>query len=382
MTGVQETADPLNRPLVALLFGGRSGEHQISCATAGGVLRAIDKRRWRVQPIGITPQGEWVPLPDDPQEYDLADDSGYTVTAGSRRVAFLPGSPRLIEYEVDEGGVPVGASLAQVGDVDVVFPLLHGPYGEDGTVQGLLELSGVRYVGCGVASSAVCQDKHLTKTVLKAAGIDVGEWVSFTQRQWDRDQWALRGRIEKMGYPVFVKPCRAGSSLGVSRVMGPDGLEVAVKEAQQHDPRVIVEKAAVGREVECGVLTMPDGQIATSAIGEITVLGEQFYDYQTKYFDPDAAALECPADIDFDVADRIREVAARAFEAVEGEGISRVDFFYDDRSGALVLNEVNTMPGFTPFSMYPTMFREAGLAYVELVQALLEEAAARPEGLR
>lgn len=371
-----------SRPLLVLLFGGRSGEHQISCATAGGVLRAIDTSVWNVKAVGISPDGEWVPLPSEPEEYDLKDDSGYTVVADHHRVAFLPGSPRLIAYEVDEGGNPVGESVSVVGDVDVVFPLLHGPYGEDGTVQGLLEFSGVRYVGCGVASSAVCQDKHLTKVILKDAGINVGEWVAFAQNDWDRDAAQIKEAIAELGLPVFVKPCRAGSSLGVTRVDNDYELDAAVKDAQQHDPRVIVEKAASGREIECGVLATVDGEVHASELGEISVLGDTFYDFRTKYFNPDGVELQCPADLPDGVSDRVREIAVRAFNAVEGEGISRVDFFYDEPADEIILNEINTMPGFTPFSMYPTMFRQSGLSYVELVASLLKEAEARPDGLR
>lgn len=380
MAETTERTEP--RPLLVLLFGGRSGEHQISCATAGGVLRAIDDSSWDVWAVGISPEGEWIPLPSEPEEYDLRDDSGYTVTPNHRRVAFLPGSPRLIEYEVDEARNPVGESVSVIGDVDVVFPLLHGPYGEDGTVQGLLEFSGVKYVGCGVASSAVCQDKHLTKVVLKDAGIDVGEWVAFTRDEWDRDALRIKEDIAALGLPVFVKPCRAGSSLGVTRVDNDYELDAAIKDAQQHDPRVIVERAARGREVECGVLSTVDGEVHASAIGEINVLGDTFYDYKTKYFNPDGVDLQCPADLPDGVGERIREIAVRAFEATAGEGISRVDFFYDPQTDNITLNEINTMPGFTPFSMYPTMFRESGLSYAELVAALLEEAIARPNGLR
>ncbi len=371
-----------SRPLVLVLFGGQSGEHQISCATAGGVLAAINKEKWEPYAVGITPDGQWVPMPVSPEEYGLTDGGGYTVQAGHSRVAFFPGSNRLFQYEVDEMGEVVERSMRAAGNVSVVFPLLHGPYGEDGTVQGLLELSAVPYVGCGVASSAVCQDKYLTKSVLAQSGIDVGEWVSFTAKQWRADRGKYEGEVAELGYPVFVKPCRAGSSLGVSRVDGPNALVAAVEEAQRHDPRVIVEAANPGREVECGVLSLADGSTLASAVGEIRVLGEQFYDYESKYFAPQAVQLDCPADLPGEIAERIREVALRAFAVVEGEGLSRVDFFYNEGDGRLVLNEINTLPGFTPASLYPVMFGDAGYSYEALVDALIEEAAARPAGLR
>lgn len=369
-------------PLVLVLFGGQSGEHQISCATAGGVLAAINPQKWRVVAVGITPDGEWVPMPNDPLAYSLGEDGGYTVEGGDLRVALLPGTGLLTQYAVDREGRPIRETVETLGRVDVTFPLLHGPYGEDGTVQGLLELAKVRYVGCGVASSAVCQDKYLTKTVLGATGIDVGEWTAFTQRDWEGDEAGCRERVEKLGYPVFVKPARAGSSLGVSKVDSADGLADALGEAMRHDPRVIIEAACPGREVECGVLATADGSLMASAIGEIRMVEGEFYDFEGKYFDPDAAALECPADLPEDVARRIQEAALVAFEAVEGEGISRVDFFYNPESGRLVLNEINTLPGFTPISLYPVMFDRVGISYQELVDLLLDEALARPLTLR
>lgn len=370
------------RPKVVVLFGGQSGEHQISCATAGGVLAAIDREKWDPYAVGITLDGKWVPMPTDPEVYGLSEDGGYTVQAGSSRVAFFPGSTRLFQYEVDERDEVVERSMRAVGTISVVFPLLHGPYGEDGTVQGLLELSAVPYVGCGVASSAVCQDKYLTKSVLESAGIDVGQWVSFTAKQWREDQKKYEDEMGALGYPLFVKPCRAGSSLGVSRVDTPDALVPAIEEAQSHDPRIIVEAASAGREVECGVLGLADGSLLASSVGEIRVLGEQFYDYESKYFAPGAVQLDCPADLPAGVAERIREVALHAFSVVEGEGISRVDFFYDEDEGRLILNEINTLPGFTPASLYPVMFGDVGYSYPQLVDALIEEAAARPAGLR
>ena len=184
------------KPLVVLLFGGRSGEHQISCATAGGVLEAIDRERWDVKAVGITPDGQWVPASSNPETYALGEEGGYTVQASTHRVAFLPGSAELVEYKVDEHGLPIDGTLKTVGNVSVVFPLLHGPFGEDGTVQGLLEFSDVNYVGCGVASSAICQDKALTKVVLQAAGIDVGRWVAFSKRQWDRRRSEVERKIQ------------------------------------------------------------------------------------------------------------------------------------------------------------------------------------------
>lgn len=380
---MHEVPNPFpDRPLVVVLFGGQSSEHQISCATAGGVLRAIDPARWRVIAVGITPEGQWVPLPTAPEEYDLSDNSGYTVSAADERVAFLPGVPRLIRYRVDEDGAPLPEPVEDLGEVDVVFPLLHGPYGEDGTLQGLLDFCHVRYVGAGVAASAVCQDKSLTKTILKAAGIDVGRWVAFSQREWQHASAQLTEEIRALELPLFVKPCRGGSSLGVSRVTDMNALGEAVEQALRHDSRVIVEQSIRGREVECGVLGTEDGELHASVIGEITVLRDAFYDYQAKYFSPEAVKLTCPADLDFEVSERIRKTAIKAFRAVQAEAISRIDFFYDPDTDDLVLNEINTLPGFTPFSMYPVVMRESGLAYSELVEHLLREALSRPVAIR
>lgn len=371
-----------DRPLVLVLFGGESGEHQISCATAGGVLAAIDPQKWRAVAVGITPSGDWVPMPNDPLIYSLGEDGGYTVEGGDLRVALLPGSGRLIQYQIDREGEAIPQTVTTLGHVDVAFPLLHGPYGEDGTVQGLFELAKVPYVGCGVASSAVCQDKYLTKTIVASTGIDVGQWVAFNERDWRDNEVECRQKVASLGYPVFVKPSRAGSSLGVSKVDTEAELEVAVQTAIRHDPRLIVEAACPGREVECGVLATADGSIIASAIGEIRMADGGFYDFEGKYFDPDAAALDCPADLPEDVAHRIQQAALVAFEAVEGEGISRVDFFYNEETGRLVLNEINTLPGFTPISLYPVMFARVGIPYSDLVDLLLEEALSRPTTLR
>ena len=269
-----------------------------------------------------------------------------------------------------------------LGRVDIVLPLLHGPYGEDGTIQGLLEMAEVRYVGCGVASSAVSMDKHLTKVVLAGAGIDVGRWELITPLQWEADQGACLERAAALGFPVFVKPCRAGSSVGISKVESREGLAVAVKEAQNHDPRVIVEAGVVGREVECGVLGgRSDWRSATAPLGEIEVPDGEFYDYEHKYVD-DVVGLVCPAEVAPAYEERVRETALRAFDALECEGLARVDFFLDEDSGTVLVNEVNTMPGFTPISMFPQMWAAAGVDYPSLIDALLEEAAARTVGLR
>ena len=373
------------RPRVLIVFGGRSSEHEVSCATAAGILRAIDRDKWDVVPLGITKDGQWVPASDDPALLEFKDGKGQSVEAGATRVALTPGGGSLVELSYDGDPADPGARVVgarDLGRVDVVLPLLHGPYGEDGTIQGLLEMAEVRYVGCGVASSAVSMDKHLTKVVLAGAGIDVGRWELITPLQWAADQGACLERAAALGFPVFVKPCRAGSSVGISKVESREGLAVAVKEAQNHDPRVIVEAGVVGREVECGVLGgRSDWRSATAPLGEIEVPDGEFYDYEHKYVD-DVVGLVCPAEVAPAYEERVRETALRAFDALECEGLARVDFFLDEDSGTVLVNEVNTMPGFTPISMFPQMWAAAGVDYPSLIDALLEEAAARTVDLR
>ena len=373
------------RPRVLIVFGGRSSEHEVSCATAAGILRAIDRDKWDVVPLGITKDGQWVPASDDPALLEFKDGKGQSVEAGATRVALTPGGGSLVELSYDGDPADPGARVVgarDLGRVDIVLPLLHGPYGEDGTIQGLLEMAEVRYVGCGVASSAVSMDKHLTKVVLAGAGIVVGRWELITPLQWEADQGACLERAAALGFPVFVKPCRAGSSVGISKVESREGLAVAVKEAQNHDPRVIVEAGVVGREVECGVLGgSSDWRSATAPLGEIEVPDGEFYDYEHKYVD-DVVGLVCPAGVAPAYEERVRETALRAFDALECEGLARVDFFLDEDSGTVLVNEVNTMPGFTPISMFPQMWAAAGVDYPSLIDALLEEAAARTVGLR
>ncbi|MSS83714.1 D-alanine--D-alanine ligase [Actinomycetaceae bacterium WB03_NA08] len=359
-----------SRPTVMVLFGGQSSEHQISCATAAGVLKAINRQKWDVVPVGITPEGEWVLMPDDPNLYQLQSGHGYTVSARARpQVSVRTGHPEIIVGE-------------DTRHIDVVFPLLHGPWGEDGTLQGLLELSAIRYVGCGVAASAVSMNKYLTKAVLSQAGIPVGRWEYVTPRQWMDDPESTLERLRELGTPVFVKPCRAGSSQGISRVEDPFELPAAIEKARSHDPRVIVEAASPGREIECGVLQLADGRVIASPLGEIKVTDGQWYDYETKYFNPDGADLQCPADVPELAAKEIQKTALKAFDALELEGLSRIDFFYEPSTGEYCVNEVNTLPGFTPFSMYPTMLQAGGYSYPDLVHALLDEALMRTPGLR
>jgi D-alanine-D-alanine ligase len=364
------------RVRVAVVFGGRSNEHAISCVSAGSILRNLDPNRFEVLAIGITPEGSWVLTDGDPDALAITNRQLPTVTTQSGTELALPADPQRRGQLVS---LPPGAGDV-LGSVDVVFPVLHGPYGEDGTIQGLLELAGVPYVGAGVLSSAVGMDKEFTKKLLVAEGLPVGPYAVLRP---SRQTLPVEER-ERLGLPVFVKPARGGSSIGVGRAASWDDLAAAVADARRHDPKVIVEAAINGRELECGVLEMPDGSIEASTVGEIRVAGvrgreDSFYDFETKYLD-DAAELDVPAKVDDDIADAVRQLAIQAFKAIDCQGLARVDFFLTDDGP--VINEVNTMPGFTTISMYPRMWAASGMDYRSLLATMVETALARGTGLR
>jgi D-alanine-D-alanine ligase len=363
------------RVRVAVVYGGRSSEHAISCVSAGSILRNLDPERFEVVAVGITPGGSWVLTDGRSETLAITDGRLPQVSGESGTELALPADP-VRGGQLRSLG-PGGEILAAV---DVVFPVLHGPYGEDGTIQGLLELAGVPYVGAGVLASAAGMDKEFTKKLLVAEGLPIGDHVVLRPR---RDTVELEDR-ERLGLPVFVKPARGGSSIGVSRVTAWDQLPAAIALARRHDPKVIVEAAVAGRELECGVLEFPDGRVEASTVGEIRVAGvrgreDAFYDFETKYLD-DAAELDVPAKIDDDVADTVRQLAIRAFNAVDCQGLARVDFFLTE--GGPVVNEINTMPGFTTISMYPRMWAASGVDYPTLLATMVETALKRGTGLR
>lgn len=364
------------RVRVAVVFGGRSSEHAISCVSAGSILRNLDPQKFEVVAIGITPEGSWVLTDGDPDALAITDRQLPAVSSQSGTELALPADPRRSGQLVS---LQPGASEV-LTSVDVVFPVLHGPYGEDGTIQGLLELAGVPYVGAGVLASATGMDKEFTKKLLMAEGLPVGAHAVLRPLQATLDA----DECERLGLPVFVKPARGGSSIGVNRVSSWDELPAAIADARRHDPKVIVEAAITGRELECGVLEMPDGTVEASTLGEIRVAGvrgreDSFYDFATKYLD-DAAELDVPAKVDDDVADAVRELAVRAFRAIDCQGLARVDFFLTDDGP--VINEINTMPGFTTISMYPRMWAASGVDYPTLLATMVETALARGVGLR
>ena len=369
-----------NRPRVAIVFGGRSSEHAISCVTAGSVLKAIDPERYDVVPVGIATDGRWVLESGDTDRLAITGPDHLPQVDASRATVAISnedGTSQLVVHE--PSSVP-----RTLGEVDVVFPLLHGPWGEDGTIQGLLEMAGVRYVGAGVLSSAVGMDKHYTKVVFQAQGLPVLPYAVITPRQWETDPAACRETVDALGYPVFVKPCRGGSSIGISKVHDASELDEAVEEARRHDPKVIVEAAAVGgREVECGVIEGTGNEAPqASVVAEVVIDStHEFYDFAAKYLPEEHTELRVPADLPEHVSKRVQELSVQAFEALSCEGLARVDFFVlPDES--VVLNEINTMPGFTPTSMFPRMWAASGLDYPSLVDRLLQLALRRGTGLR
>ncbi|HEX4360080.1 MAG TPA: D-alanine--D-alanine ligase family protein [Pseudonocardia sp.] len=363
---------------VAVVFGGRSSEHAISCVSAGSVLGHLDRERFEVVPVGITREGGWVLGRDDPEALSIRNRELPAVDSTGTAIA-LPADPTrggLVHLDPGRAGELLSA-------VDVVFPVLHGPYGEDGTIQGLLELAGTPYVGAGVLASAAGMDKEFTKKLLAAEGLPVGDLVVLrpgTATLTDAQR-------ERLGLPVFVKPARAGSSVGITKVDNWADLPAAIATAREHDPKVLVEAAVLGREIECGVLEFPDGSVRASVPAEIRLVGigpdgstPEFYDFEAKYLD-EVCEFDIPAKLDDTTSDRVRELAVAAFRALDGQGLARVDFFVRE-DGEVLVNEVNTMPGFTPISMYPRMWAVTGVDYPTLLRTLIETALARGTGLR
>ncbi|HEU5083207.1 MAG TPA: D-alanine--D-alanine ligase family protein [Acidimicrobiales bacterium] len=345
-----------DRIRLVVLFGGRSAEHEVSCTTAAHVLRALDLDRYDALPVGITRDGTWL----------RADDA---IAALEKGASALPGRLDAVGTAVE----PVPAMQPVEADTPVVvLPLLHGPFGEDGTVQGLLELAGVPYVGTGVLGSAMSMDKAAAKEMLAAHGIPQCEWVSARRHEIDDD--FLAHAADRLGFPMFVKPANMGSSIGVSKVHDIDALGVAVEEAARFDEWLVFEEGIEGRELECGVL----GNLTprASVVGEVRP-GADFYDYDDKY--DDGAELLIPAPISQPMSDELREIALRAFAALRCEGMARVDFFWEEDGRGPLVNEVNTIPGFTPISQYPKLWEASGLPYGRLLDELVALALERHE---
>ena len=353
---------------VAILFGGRSSEHGVSCVTAAGVLQAIDRDRFEVILVGITPQGAQVLMTEE----DLAE---YRLEAGAMPVVQDNGTRVLWPASTETRALSVihaSGDIAVIGHVDAVLPMLHGPYGEDGTVQGMLDLVGVPYVGSGVLGSALCMDKHAVKTVLADSGIGVAPWRTVTLDELERTPELMRALDEGLTYPLFVKPARAGSSVGVSRITEHQELAHALEIAFREDRTVLIESGVSGREVEIAVLEgRGSGRPRTSSvIGEIVFTGRDFYDFEAKYHGAEGVELVLPAEVTDGEFAAIRDAAVRAFEVTQCAGLARIDFFLTEDGP--VLNEINTLPGFTPISMYPRLWEASGLEYRDLITELVE----------
>jgi D-alanine-D-alanine ligase len=380
---------------VAVVFGGRGPEHQVSCMGGGNMLGAIDRSRYEVIPVGITTDGSWVQVADAPERLTVTDGRLPTVEAVAE-----PGSP-LVPWSgsgtisVATAGALVASAPAQIphlfGEVDVVLPVLHGPYGEDGTIQGLLEMAGVPYVGAGVLASAVSMDKEYMKLIFKAKGLPVGPYVVVRERDWPAtesgDVLSLEAKpvlddIAELGWPLFVKPARGGSSIGTSKAHDLAQLYDAISLARQYDPKVLVEAAIDGAEVEVSVLEGIDGAPPDTSIpGQLLVEGgEEFWDFEAKYLDS-ASGMAIPARIPDGALQEIRRLGATAFDAVSCEGLARVDFFYTT-DGEVLINEINTMPGLSPASYFQKMWEASGLPFPQLIDRLLQTALKKRPGLR
>ena len=370
---------------VAVVFGGRGPEHQVSCMGGGNMLAGIDRSRYEVIPVGITTDGSWVLVADAPERLAVTDGQLPTVAAVAE-----PGSS-VVPWS---SGDVVATAAAQIpplfGDVDIVLPVLHGPYGEDGTIQGLLEMAGVRYVGAGVLASAVSMDKEYMNLIFRAKGLPIAPFVVVRERDWPdvtAEPLSVEAKrvledIEELGWPLFVKPARGGSSIGTSKAHTMDELRVAIAAARGYDPKVLVEAAIDGVEVEVSVLEGLDGAPPDTSIpGQLLIDGgEEFWDFEAKYLDA-ASGMAIPAPIpDSAIAD-IRRLAAAAFDAVSCEGLARVDFFYT-RDGDILINEINTMPGLSPASYFQKLWEASGMPFAELIDRMLQTALKKRPGLR
>lgn len=369
---------------IVVMYGGKADEHSISCISAASALRALDTDKFEAIPVGITKDGKWIVNGENPL--------GWSLDEGLPTVEKTPGAKEVVlEVALGQDGFFAredDGTLTPFGHVDAVFPVLHGPYGEDGTIQGLFEMIGVPYVGCGVLASAACMDKHYTKVLLAAAGIPVAPGITLDARSFDKasefktDADAIMAQVSEAGlqYPLFVKPSRAGSSFGVTKVEHEGDaaeLAAAVYEASRHDWRILVEQGIDAREIECAVLCPKAGEAPQASWpGEIVLDkraegDDQFYDFDSKYMDAAASHVEVPANLPEETLNLVRETAKKAFVAVDGAGLSRVDTFVT-KDGKVMVNEINTMPGFTSISMYPKAWEATGVRYTDLITMLIE----------
>lgn len=358
---------------LALIYGGKSGEHEVSLQTALSVINAVDREKYDILPIYISKQGEWIQGLQISGNVENVNQLTYGQNAGSAQgesnlPAIGQNRPPIVPYLLGEKNAD--------DVVDVVFPLLHGPNGEDGTVQGFFELADLPYVGAGVLASSVGMDKIMMKTVYSSHNLPQVKYLSFMRKSWQQDQQSVYESVEReLGYPCFVKPVNLGSSVGISKAKDRKHLDQAFAEAFQYDRKVIVEEFVDAREIEVAVLGNDDPQV--SVAGEI-IPSAEFYDYRAKYQDGDTSLI-IPADIPNETYTEMCEIAVKAFTAIDGSGLARVDFFLRKSDNQLFINEINTMPGFTPFSMYPLLWKHTGISYPDLIDRLIQLALERHE---
>lgn len=352
---------------VGLIFGGRSGEHEVSFYSACSIIKAIDKDKYTVVPIGITKKGRWI----SPQDSELALQSGRI--EGKNTVILLndPSGRALIRIDNNQR---LDRSLA-LERLDLIFSVLHGPYGEDGTVQGLLELADIPYVGAGVAASAISMDKDLMKIIFKQSDLPILKWITIKRKEWQKDKEKILSLVQDdFEYPLFVKPTNLGSSVGITKVHKKEELDKAIDLASSYDRKILIEEGLEEvREIECGVLGNDEPQ--TSVVGEVKPAGE-FYDYDSKYIDEETQLI-VPADLPDGVSRKVQEIALRAFKAVDAAGMARVDFFVSKKENKIYLSEINTIPGFTSVSMYPRLWEASGIPYSDLIDQLIQMALER-----
>jgi D-alanine-D-alanine ligase len=360
---------------IAVLFGGRSGEHEISLRSAASILSALDAEKYQVVPIAIRPDGHWVTLRSEKLPLEVGE---VPPPAEMMREANVP---VLLSADPTMGGLHFPGRAAEGGgsieqQIDVVFPILHGTYGEDGTLQGLLELADLPYVGCGPLAAATGMDKVIMKRLFEQAGLPVVPYRAVLRHLWEADRAGIeQSLIDALGWPCFVKPANLGSSVGISRATDPGSLREALTLAARYDRKMIVEQGVTAREIEVSVLGNETPRV--SLPGEIVPPAVSFYDYRAKYLDANGARLLIPVDLPPTLTTSLQDLAQRAFEAIDGAGLARVDFFVERETQRVFVNEINTMPGFTSISMYPKLWEASGLAYRDLIDQLIELALSR-----
>jgi D-alanine-D-alanine ligase len=349
----------MNKIRVAIIAGGRSSEHPISCISASGVLAAIDRSKFEPILIGITQSGTWIDMRQSDFERG-SDGLSYVPEGGEKLIVDIHGIK-------DSKGIDLG--------IDIAFPLLHGAYGEDGTIQGLFEMAGIAYVGSGVLASAVAMDKSFAKPIYADFGLKVADGITVHRDNWNKSKDLEIAKIRALGFPIFIKPARSGSSRGTSKVKDESEISAALDDAFKYDPRVLVEAAVVGREIECAVLEI-DSIATASVLGEVRVHPpHEFYDFEAKYLDG-STTFDIPANLAEPIASAISQAAITAFEALGCEGLARVDFFLSE-DNQIIINELNTMPGFTPTSVFPALWEKTGRSYSQIITILLDSALSR-----